>query len=210
MPKSNAAKKLELEEAIIENTPATINVVPDSVTTATGDDPLDAYIGNDTPPVANPFAQPVQSEAPWFDKGMYLFEIKTSKLNKKGNPYMALQVIASHDNRRVRQYLHINFHLLNNSEKAAKFWMERFNELRRNIEMPKGVTLQPSDYEGKRIAATFTTSGRDNTPFFASEDFFEKTMAKLGKAAPNIEAMGYNPADFDNEDDMPWVGDEQN
>ena len=119
--------------------------------------------------LAKPFK--ASMDAPYYDRGRYLFEVKMSKVNSRGEPYLNLRCIGSHDGRRINSYYGMNFFVNAESDKQRALHERLLSSLLTSL----GIT-ELTDMEqipvGTKLGVFISKSGYSPLPsFFKAEQF---------------------------------------
>lgn len=119
--------------------------------------------------VTVPYSRRRRYVQPYFDQGVYLFEIEGATLNGAGDPAINMRVLESFDGRRVGVYYFRNFHLTAaTSEKSRALWDRKFDMLLSALGIQElndlGVLV------GRTVLVGFTKAGLEPLPNFLSPE----------------------------------------
>lgn len=144
-------------------------------------------------------------QAPYYDRGHYLFRITTSKLNKRGEPFISLNVLRSHDNRRVNSYYPMNFFIKSDSTKQKALWDQKLKELLRATDIDRLTDMNQLD--GLTVTVYFSRSGYSPLPSFSApklySDKYGDAVTEIPKTKPdthNSDQVHYEGMNIDPDD----------
>ncbi|MCL1142963.1 hypothetical protein [Shewanella gaetbuli] len=130
-----------------------------------------------------PFKQ--KPDAPYYDRGWYLFEIAKCALNVRGEPYVNMRCIGSHDGRRINSYYPFNFFIEADSPKQRDLHTNLLSGLTRALGIDELVDTDQIE-QGAKVAVHFSRAGYSPLPQFHNEERFN------GLLAPNKRTVDQN------------------
>lgn len=155
--------------------------------------------------LAKPFKP--QMDAPYYDKGQYLFEVTISKANANGEPYLNLKCVGSHDGRRINSYYGFNFFIDEcRSPKQRALHQRLLSSLLTALGI-KELTDMEQIPVGTRVMAYFSKSGYAPLPQFNAPDKFTGYTSKPanlhnGELPPPDSYNEFMPTEDDLDDFM--------
>jgi hypothetical protein len=118
-----------------------------------------------------------EMDAPYFDRGQYLFEVMLSKANARGEPYLNFKCIGSHDGRRINSYYGMNFFVEAESSAQKALHVRLLSSLLNALDIKELDDMEQIPV-GTKVVAFFSKGGFSPLASFSAPEKFTGYTSK--------------------------------